>query len=85
MRNTATSRPTHADLQKRIRNATDVTDFDLLYNDMDFIMERVNRAQLEHGKRWDWSVVWESGIVRTDEFSFSFVPSATRAERPVGV
>lgn len=74
MRNISTniSRPTHADLQKRIRCATDVTDFDLLYNDMDFIMERVNRAQLEHGKRWDWSVVWAIARYHQEEWAIMY-------------
>ena len=52
-------RPTHSELQKLIRLAKDVTDFDILYNKMDFMLERVNRAQVEYGKgRWEWCVRW---------------------------
>lgn len=67
-------RPTHAEFLKRIRNATHIEDFELIYNQLDFMIEEVNRAQMnyENGDRWQWSIGWAVARYRQHSWSNSF-------------
>ena len=57
--NATQQRPSHEAMQKLIRAARDVSDFEIAFNRTDYMMERTHQAQIAHGGgRWDWCVQW---------------------------